>query len=384
MISSNRIRRPSAATRRAIARGRGGGEWIASAGIGLHRSRLPSSAPIETTDNGENRWIKQQLKRAVTTLSMLRKSFRPARRRGVSQRVSARAAAIGTELKAMEESLSPFLARSPFVAASGPIPHSFASLTLQGRPGYREAYQSLVRLNMALTVEGDALDVPVSDLSDLYEIWCFLAVIDLVSRALDLDVDLMNLVELRDNGIQLAVTPGAASTIRLDGDFGYVKISYNREYRMLSGVQKPDIVIELVRESMPPVLLLLDAKYRVVATPEYVDSYGCPGPPADAVGQLHRYRDAIIVRYPKYGRGRPVVRAAALFPLSVEHSALWTQHPYYRSIEEVGVGALPFLPTNTNMVAEWVIDALQSTQSTLAWPGPDFIAWSRIRASGEN
>lgn len=383
MLRANRIRRSSTTTRRAIARGRGEGEWIASSGLGVHRSRLPASAPFETTDNGENRWIRQQLERAVSALSVLRQSFEATRGRRTGQRSSARSDAIANELSSMEESLSPFLARTPFAEASGTIPHSFASLTLQGRQGYREAYQSLMRLNMALTVGGDALDVPLSDLSELYEIWCFLAIVDEVSRALDLVVDVRRLVELKDNGIRLAVAPGVTSTIRLQGEAGYVNVSYNREYRMLSGVQKPDIVIELVRDNMPPVLLLLDAKYRVVTTPEYVESYGCPGPPADAVGQLHRYRDAIIVRYPKYGRGRPVVRAAALFPLGVEHSELWTEHPYYRSIEEVGVGALPFLPTNTSMVAAWIREALQSTPEELAWPGPDFIAWSRVRTSGE-
>lgn len=384
VLSSSSIKRHSATSRRAIARGRGEGEWTTSPGVGRHRSRLPASAPFETTDNGENRWIRQQLERAVTALSVLRKSFENSRVRRDGQKASVRSEEIVIELKRMEESLSPFLVRFPFAEATGSIPHSFTSLTLQGRPGYREAYQSLLRLNMAITVGGDALDVPVSDLSELYEVWCFLAVIQQVALALDLDVDVTQLVEVRDNGIRLAVAPGMTSTILLQGDSGYAKVSYNREYRMLSGVQKPDIVIELVRASMPPVLLLLDAKYRVDATPAYVKSFGCPGPPADAVGQLHRYRDAIVVRYPKYGRGRPVVRAVALFPLSAEHSELWTRHSYYKSIEEVGIGALPFLPTNTSMVAEWVRTAVRSRPEALAWPGPDFIAWSRVRLRDEH
>ncbi|OQO90769.1 hypothetical protein B1813_14655 [Saccharomonospora piscinae] len=380
VLPSGSIRRPTTITRRAIARGRGEGEWVTSTGIGRHRSRLPASAPFETTDNGENRWIRQQLERAVTALSLLRQFFEEIRGRRAGQKTPSRSDAIVNELRSMEEAISPFLSRSPFAEASGSVPPSFASLTLQGRPGYREAYQSLMRLNMALTVGGEALNVPVRDLSALYEIWCFLAVVQQVSRALDLVVDVTDLVELRDNGIRLSVAPGFPSTIQLQGDSGYASVSYNREFRMLSGLQKPDIVIELVRDGMPPVLLLLDAKYRVVTTPEYVESFGCPGPPTDAVGQLHRYRDAIIVRYPKYGRGRPVVRAAALFPLSADHAELWSHHPYYRSIEEVGIGALPFLPTNTSMVASWVREALEATPETLAWPGPDFIAWSQFRA----
>lgn len=380
LLPSDSIRRPSTATRRAIARGRGEGEWITSAGVGRHRARLPASAPYETSDNAENRWIRQQLERAVAALSTLRQSFEATLVRRAGQKASVRSDAIASELKSMEDMLSPYLTRSPLVESPGAVLHSFTSLTLQGRPGYREAYQSLMRLNMSLTVGGDALNVPVSDLSELYEIWCFVAVIQQVSRALDLVVDVSDLVELRDNGIRLSVAPGVTSTVKLQGKAGYATVSYNREYRMLSGIQRPDIVIELVREGTPPVLLLLDAKYRVVTAPEYVETFGCPGPPADAVGQLHRYRDAIIVRYPKYGRGRPVVRAAALFPLGADLTDKWRGHPYFRSIEEVGIGALPFLPTNTSMVGEWVREALQATPEALAWPGPEFLAWAQIKS----
>lgn len=377
LMQADNIRRPSTATRRALARGRGEGEWTSDA-IGRHRARLPSSVPYEDTDNVENRWIRLQLVRVVTALATLRRSIEssPMRRRG--EEPSPRSVAILGELRSMEESLSPFLEHAPFAGSRGAVPHSFASLTLQGRPGYREAYQSFIRLNLSLTVGGEALDVPISDLSELYEIWCFIAVVHQVSQALGFVVDVTDLVELSDTGIRLSLIPGKSSSVELHGESGHVRVSYNREYRMLSGTQRPDIVIELVRDNLPPVLLLLDAKYRVVASPGYVRDFGCPGPPADAVGQLHRYRDAIIVNYPKYRRGRPVVRAAALFPMSEAHSERWQEHPYFRSIADVGIGALPFLPTNMSWVAGWITEALHAPTEALAWPGPDFIAWSYV------
>ncbi|OCB14901.1 hypothetical protein A5644_25805 [Mycobacterium intracellulare subsp. yongonense] len=281
----------------------------------------------------------------------------------------------------MEATLAPFLTISPFLEASSWVTQSFASLTLQGRPGYREAYLALLRLNMSLLVGGDALKIPVRDLSELYEIWCFLAVVHRVSQVLRAPVDVFGLIELRDVGVRLTVVPGVASTVKVITHWCEARVTYNREYSMRSGLQRPDIVIEILRNDMPPVLLLLDAKYRLDTTPGYVRAFGCPGPPADAIGQLHRYRDAIAVRYPKFRVGRPVVRAVALFPLGNEDSQGWINHPYFEAIDEVGIGALPFLPSNMAWVDEWLTYGITAPPDRLAWPGPDFIAWAQVGRS---
>ncbi|CAG7572155.1 hypothetical protein BH39T_PBIAJDOK_00765 [Barrientosiimonas humi] len=378
MVPAERIRRASSATRRAVARGAGEGAWQESDGIGRHRTRLPASQPYETLDSPENRWLEVQLERATTSLAQLRQDFESSQRQRPGRKPNPRTLAIIDELVAMEETLAPFLTMSPFVDASSWVSQSFASLTLQGRPGYREAYQALLRLNMSLIVGGDAVDIPVRDLSELYEIWCFLSVVHQVSQVLGTQVDVFDLVELRDTGVRLTVVPGAQSTVRIAADWCEARVTYNREYKMRSGPQRPDIVIEVLRDDMPPVLLLLDAKYRLDTTPEYVKVFGCPGPPSDAIGQLHRYRDAITVKYPKYRRGRPVVRAVALFPLGDGDSQDWVNHPYFEAIGEVGIGGLPFLPSNTTWVNEWLRHGINAPADRLAWPGPDFIAWSEV------
>ncbi len=278
----------------------------------------------------------------------------------------------------MEETLAPFLAISPLADASSWVSSGFASLILQGRPGYREAYLALLRLNMALMVGGEALDIPMRDLSELYEIWCFLAVVHRVSAVLEKPVEVFSLIELRDNGLRLMVVPGQQSTVKVLAESCEVHVTYNQSFRMLSGTQRPDIVVEIRRGGMPPVLLLLDAKYRLDTTPEYVGSFGSPGPPVDAIGQLHRYRDAIVVKYPKYPLGRPVVRAIALFPLGGADSDGWLKHSFFSSIDDVGIGALPFLPTNMDYVEEWLRHGMTVPATQLAWPGPDFIAWAQL------
>lgn len=376
---AERIRTPSTATRRSVVRGGGEGPWVHTAGVGRHRSRLPASQPYETLDGPENRWLGSQLERVTRSLAQLRRDFGTSQRARLGEKPSPRILAIAEELARMEATLAPFLTMSPFADASSWITQPFASLTLQGRPGYREAYQALMRLNMSLLVSGEALNMPIRDLSELYEIWCFLAVVQQVSEALCTPVDVFDLIELRDAGIRLTVAPGAQSTVRIAADWCEVRVAYNREYRMPSGPQRPDIVIEILRDDMPPVLLLMDAKYRLDTSPDYVRSFGCPGPPADAIGQLHRYRDAIVVKYPRHRRGRPVVRAVALFPLGGEDSQVWIHHRYFEAIDELGIGALPFLPSNTAWVSEWLRYAIYASADQLAWPGPDFIAWSEIR-----
>lgn len=80
--------------------------------------------------------------------------------------------------------------------------------------------------------------------------------------------------------------------------------------------------------------------------------YGTPGPPEDAVNQLYRYRDAIVddQNPPR----RRIVEALALFPFKDWPGTEYSDNRLYHSLDKVGIGALPFLPSETNYVEEWV------------------------------
>ena len=58
--------------------------------------------------------------------------------------------------------------------------------------------------------------------------------------------------------------------------------------------QRPDMVITLEKKDWPAMHLVLDAKYRLDASPDYINRYKSPGPPEDALNSMHRYRDAIL------------------------------------------------------------------------------------------
>ena len=121
--------------------------------------------------------------------------------------------------------------------------------------------------------------------------------------------------------------------------------------------QRPDNVIQLSSEDR---LYIFDAKYRLAFDDAYTKQYGGVGPKAEDVNTMHRYRDAIVVPHPvkphTYMRG--VVKSSiVLFPFADEKR--YTSHKFFRSIEEVQIGGLPFLPGVTGLVEEQVRSILE-------------------------
>ena len=51
---------------------------------------------------------------------------------------------------------------------------------------------------------------------------------------------------------------------------------------------------------------------------------------------------------------RAVVQAVALFPYREEEPGLFEKSRHHRMIDEIGVGAIPLLPGNTEHLAAWL------------------------------
>ena len=117
--------------------------------------------------------------------------------------------------------------------------------------------------------------------------------------------------------------------------------------------QRPDLLLVRQKGDEPPVWHVLDAKYRLDARPDTLDRLGVPAPPPEALGALHRYRDALVA---PDGR-RPVASAAALYP--------WRDDGRYAgsrlasSLATLGVGALPTLPGATDALRVWMEDVVR-------------------------
>ena len=71
----------------------------------------------------------------------------------------------------------------------------------------------------------------------------------------------------------------------------------------------------------------------------------------DDINTMHRYRDSIVTM-----NDGPYERTAfgayVFFPWSDE--AIYQEHHFYKSIDKVNIGALPFLPNATDLVEQFV------------------------------
>ncbi len=160
--------------------------------------------------------------------------------------------------------------------------------------------------------------------------------------------------------------------MRARGPFGRkITVEYNPLIRhpYLPTSQRPGHAPYRVEDrGWPRLDLVLDAKYRLDDRPEYVRRYGAPGPPDDAINVLHRYRDAILEDHearppimpgvPPERAKRAVVQAAAIFPYRSPPGKDFAETALYRSLTEVGVGAIPLLPDGTDLLARWLLGAL--------------------------
>ena len=73
---------------------------------------------------------------------------------------------------------------------------------------------------------------------------------------------------------------------------------------------------------------------------------------------MHRYRDAIVSE--EHSRfERSMVGAYVLFPYKDEQQ--YKEHRFYKSIEKVNIGGLPFLPTATTLVSKMIDDLVDDS-----------------------
>lgn len=238
------------------------------------------------------------------------------------------------EIDGLVEQLSAIEATRVFqnVGARAPV---VPPLVLRRGTAYASAFDALRNIERGFALRGGSLDVSTRDLAVLYETWAALAVVRSFATALGIDapgrpfgVDVW--------GTSVRLRRGQAHAVRLAGEGVEVEIVYEPRFPAPPALlaQRPDLLVT-IRRGGDVDRVVLDAKYRRDDSPAYRRRHGAAGPPEDALGALHRYRDAIV-------DGPRVRLAAALFPGEADDaffaSRLWT------SLDTLGVGALPLKP----------------------------------------
>jgi PD-(D/E)XK nuclease superfamily/Domain of unknown function (DUF2357) len=383
----SKIKHVDASVRRAIIRGHGYGTWIYMPHIGRVHSIIPAVRNQETLDTPEHRWLRLNLALILDRLAYLHTSIvvEIERYKRLSRSVPKRLEREEMELEGFVGVVKRLLALPVFDGVRDTPPPGFASLTLLGGIGYGDAYRAIMVLRLGLDVEGDPFELSVMDVHELYEAWCFIQLMRQVTSLIAAQADVGALLQIEETGIRVRLRRGEQSAMTCVGTDRTVVLSYNPEYAGLTGDQRPDIVLRFQHNSWPDLIIVFDAKYRLDASEECRKRFGTAGPPQDAINVLHRYRDAIVVDSADRGLQRPVVKGAALFPLTVEESRDFTLSRLFKAIEVLGIGALPFLPENTGLVEEWLKYLLALAPEELAEPGPSFAGLSeKYRRTSES
>jgi predicted component of viral defense system (DUF524 family) len=379
VLPLERIKRPDPLVRRSVARGLGRGELQNVKGIGPVRPAISTRRSQETLNTPEHRWLRQQLNvvqsQLAQVLSGLSVENEQAKWHGGPR---ASLPTEQTEVAAFIRRIHLMLQLPPMTEAAGEAPSGAPSLTLLSGLGYREAYRALLTLRLGLNLNTGDVELSVMDLHTLYETWCFLRLAQILSTLAGATGP-SSVIETSPSGLRVRLRAGQQSEVSVDHGDRQLVLSYNPNYPGLTGDQRPDIVLEFREEGWPHIIVVFDAKYRLRSDSEYVATSGSPGPPLDGVNALHRYRDAIVVNS-EGGPGRPTVKGVALFPLPAAAISTFLGGRLFAALTVLGVGALPFTPTSTDVVANWLSDLLGLRTPELAQPGPPFLAWEQVKS----
>ena len=230
------------------------------------------------------------------------------------------------------------------------------SLVLQKATGYSTIYKSWIMLNSGLKFLEGIQKIELKNIADLYQIWCFLEIKNVLQNLLGKDnPDDVDLAEIQIDDFVFKIERGVKSKVSfiksngeiidLFHDFSY-DTSESQNVKSFTVNQRPDIVLRITKNDLKEkyvLTYLYDAKYRLASD----EKEGSPDlPTEDSINQMHRYRDAIYyVNKEKVKPEKEVIGAYILFPGSGEIETI-KNLDYYKSIESVNIGAFPLRPND--------------------------------------
>jgi len=366
LTKASKIKKIDSTIRSAVRRGAGSGDLLKLENGLKVRQMLIERRAHTTLNTPEHRWLAAQLNRICQKISILKQQ------EAVKRRSLRRKQAI-SELDKLERRVRRLTKYESIASAQGDPPQGFTSLQLQGAQGYREAYQNCLILQLGLRIEGGPLRLSVKDLSLLYEYWCYIALLKIIAEETGQPISVKNIFSISQQGLRVMLQKGQTTKVKfkMRGD-RTVNVAYNRLFKneLVLVSQMPDMLITFHDPAWPDMHLIVDAKYRLDSSQEYYKKYKSFGPPDDAINVLHRYRDAILeqpgIQSPKSSPKRTSVQAAALFPLSKNADDDFTNSRLWMALDKIGIGAIPFLPGNTEYLSKWIRKMLNQGGWSLA------------------
>lgn len=349
-----------------------------------------------SVDTPENRFIKMAVSRSKRQLAEFEQKLRQGNQAPERQRLSD---SFLNELHSWQQPLQKVLSQSFLKEVGAYAGLSRESLVLQQKTGYSAVYRVWQELKFYLDVFGNQSSISMKSVAEIYEVWCFLCLKQILEHDLGFELVENAAAELKQNdffeysfkedGMRGAFRFKRADgvTARLAHEPIFNKAGKIRSYLVS---QKPDIVLEVTlpksassksdSSEEKQFIWLFDAKYRIKTDKSRFDDSSediksTDYVPDDAINQMHRYRDALIrLSEPRLTesssssiagqptkKSRPVFGAFALYPGFFDQDK--QQNPYAAAIEEVGIGAFALLPSQTEYGYsghQWLLEFLQA------------------------
>ncbi len=362
---------------------------------GLHHKNYRVERKKLSVDTPENRFIKMAVSRSKKQLAQFEAKLRANNQAPEQQRLSD---AFLDELHAWQQPLQKLLQSSFLTEVGDYAGLKRESLVLQQKTGYSSVYRIWQELKLYLDVFGSQASISMKSIAEIYEIWCFLSLKQLLEEELGFELDPNQpAAQLSQNDFfEYKLKDGFAGAFcfkRSDGTSA--RLAHEPKFtkkgqpiRSYLVSQEPDIVLEVTfpqagqpSDQGQSFIWLFDAKYRIKTDKSRFDladefdiqfkDYA----PDDAINQMHRYRDALIQLSQQtegsrssgaaskklVEKSRPVLGAFALYPGFFDQTQ--ETNPYAEVIDEIGIGAFALLPSPQEGSAfghQWLLDFLKN------------------------
>lgn len=324
----------------------------------LEREYFRHEETIHTHDTRENRFVKFTLDRISKRLASIVATIK-----AKNERAKEADKVAESELVELDGYVSSIfrLANSKLFRGLRGEPLRSESMVLQKRTGYAQVYRYWLLLQKGIELFEGANAIGVRPIWELYELWCFLKMRQMVADILGLHFDNsdeiienpMPMVKpFEDNNQEHTIFYNCADGSKARLHYQHTYSRRTAEVHTATTENRPDIVLTIVKPDGFELTYLFDAKYRLLDDSrlnqedreELNGAHGADTPPADAINQMHRYRDAIY-----YGSDRQthtakeIIGGYILFPGRGDNESVRKRF-FYKSIETVNIGAFPLLP----------------------------------------
>lgn len=328
---------------------------------GVQDKRYQITKKQLSVDTPENRFIKMVLTTCVKRLSSFEHKLRHSNDLRGNQRVSN---AFLDELRKWQHPLQKTLKQS-FMQDVGPYQgRHHESLVLQQKAGYSAVYRIWQELKFYLDVFDNQASVSMKSVADIYEVWCFLTLRNILIDDLGFkEITAKKSSLILNDFYEYRLKDGLIGAFKFRRDDGVtVRLAHEPIFRKNGAAirsylvtQKPDILLEITlpKPSNKRFIWLFDAKYRIKTLKTDADDTDIETTdwvPDDAINQMHRYRDALIrldssndQNISTVYKSRPIFGAFALYPGYFDQ--IKGSNPYEHAISEVGIGAFALLPS---------------------------------------